>query len=115
MIDENLCRTDLTPAQAAWNTQRRKDLYETLHPETARGTSQAAGMNEKLGRGRQLGNDVDRFTAETAERTGRSERAIQRDAERGRKLGDDLNRIAGTSLDKGVEMNTPLPRYRRLM
>ncbi|NNM75062.1 hypothetical protein [Enterovirga aerilata] len=50
-------------------------------------------------------NEPERFTASTAKSTGRSERSIQRDAERGEKLGDTLQRIAGTSLDKGVEID----------
>ena len=46
-----------------------------------------------------------RLTADTCERTGRSERADQRDATRGKAFGEDLNRITGTSLDKGVELD----------
>ncbi len=79
MDSRRCCRADLTPAQAAWNTQRRKDLYETLHPET-RSTSEGGGGRNNATR-RQIGDELaDRFTAETAERTGRSERAVQRDA-----------------------------------
>lgn len=56
---------------------------------------------------RQVGDSAksDRFTASTAAATGKSERAVQRDAERGDALGDDLAAIAGTSLDKGVELD----------
>ena len=86
MDGERCFRADLTPAQAAWNTQRRKDLYEMLHPETVNGVNQHTRV-------RQFGEpSSDRFTAETAERTGRSERAVQRDAERGKKLGDLVHR-----------------------
>lgn len=38
-------------------------------------------------------------------RWGRSERDIQRAAARGEALGDDLRGIAGTSLDKGLELD----------
>lgn len=47
----------------------------------------------------------DRFTAETAAKTGKSERAVQRDATRADRLGADLDRIAGTTLDKGAELD----------
>ena len=35
MIDENLCRAELSPAEAALQTARRKEIYEALHPEVA--------------------------------------------------------------------------------
>ena len=43
------------------------ELYEILHPETAHGGDRRAS--------RQIGDSNDRFTADTAERTGRSDRA----------------------------------------
>lgn len=106
MIDENLCRAELSPSDRAKQTARRKAIYEELHPETKQGASQAAGMNAALGRGRQIGDDVDRFTAETASVTGRSERAVQRDAERGEKVIDEvLDMIRGTALDTGTYLD----------
>jgi ParB/RepB/Spo0J family partition protein len=33
-IDENLIRADLSPAERALHMERRKELYEKLHPET---------------------------------------------------------------------------------
>lgn len=57
----------------------RKRLYEEMHPETKNG---AIGNGRK--KVRQVGEATsDRFTADTAEKTGTSERAIQRDASRG--------------------------------
>lgn len=55
---------------------RCKDAYETLHPKAQHGGDRAS---------RQLGdlNDAERFTADTATKTGQSERAVQRDAKRG--------------------------------
>jgi hypothetical protein len=44
---------------------------------------------------------AERFTAATAKTLGRSERAVQLDAERGEKIAPDvLDRVAGTHLDK---------------
>lgn len=85
---KNIYRNDLTPTVRASQTARRKAIYEELHPEAKLG---ATGVcREKV---RQLGETnsapADRFTAETAKITGKSERAVQRDAERGEKVIDE--------------------------
>ena len=57
-------------------------------------------------RDRQQCAAADRFTLDAARNIGRSERTIQRDARRGEILGAEfLRRIAGTSLDKGIELD----------
>jgi len=103
--DENLRGPRLTPAERALFTRRRKDAYEALHPET-RATS-AGGEGRHKDTRRQIGDDTSpRFTADTAAKTGHSERVIQRDAERGNKISDDvLAGIKGTSLDKGIVLD----------
>lgn len=99
-IDENLIRRDLTPPRRAKLVAKRKAAYEAVHPETRNGAS---------GKGRpkvrQLGEANNRFTADTAAKTGKPERSIQRDATRAKALGPDLDRVAGTSLDKGAELD----------
>lgn len=91
MIDENLCRAELSPAERASQTARRKELYEALHPET--------------GHGRASPNKVANFatfSAEVASVTGESERVIRLHAERGAKvIPEVLDMIRGTHLDKG--------------
>jgi len=100
-IDENLCRANLTPAQEAYHIARRKEIYEALHPETRQGAN-----NQHTAASRQIGElQPARFTVNAAQATGKSERSVQRDAERGEALGENLNRITGTSLDKGVELD----------
>lgn len=102
MIDENLCRAELSPSDRAKQTARRKAIYLELHPETAAGAAQAAGMNAAQERGGQVGHDVDRFDVETAKVSGQSERAVRRDAERGEKVIDEaIALIRGTKLDTG--------------
>ncbi|HQT59690.1 MULTISPECIES: hypothetical protein [unclassified Acidiphilium] len=54
--------------------QRRKEAYEALHPETKHGA--IGGGHDQS---RQVGDSAkaDRFTADTAARTGQSERSAQ--------------------------------------
>ena len=98
-IDENLIRADLSQAERALHISKRKELYERAHPETRHGAA---------GRGRekscQVGDSNDRFTKDTAAKTGQSERNVQRDAARGEKVAV-LPEIVGTSLDKGAELD----------
>jgi len=91
-------RAALSPAEAADQTRRRKEIYEALHPETARGV---AGGKARQG----AATDNLSFADQTAQSTGRDIRSVQRDAARGEALGDDLEAIAGISLDKGVELD----------
>lgn len=104
MIDENLCRAELSPAQAAYQVARRKEIYEALHPEAKRGTAGAIGSNRAQGNAT-ADSAIASFVADAAAKTGRAERTIRQDSARGEALGEDLNRIAGTSLDKGVEID----------
>lgn len=95
--DENLCSSKLTPSEVALFTAKRKAAYETLHPETVNGA--VGNGREKV---RQLGEATPRFTADTAAKTGKSERNIQREAERGEKVSlAAMAMIKGTSLDTG--------------
>jgi hypothetical protein len=70
-----------------------------LHPETKHGGDRKSD---------QVANSATRFTANTADATGKSERAVQIAAARGEALGDDLGAVTGTSLDKGVELDAQL-------
>jgi ParB-like chromosome segregation protein Spo0J len=98
MIDENLMRAELSAADRAAQTVRRKAIYEELHPDTRHGGDRAS---------RQLGDlNDERFTAATAAATGKSERAVQRDAERGEKISEQaLALVRGTKLDKGSTLD----------
>jgi ParB-like chromosome segregation protein Spo0J len=106
LIDENLCRHDLSPAERALAVKRRKAIYLQLHPETRPTTDGGEGRHKETRR--QVGDEsvVERFTQATAEVSGIGERTIQRDAARGEKLGEDvLKKVVGTSLDKGDELD----------
>lgn len=97
--DENLRRAELSIAERATFTAKRKDAYEAIHPEARHGTPDVS---------RQVGDTgeraiAERFTAATAKATGQSERSVQRDAERGEKvIPEALEMIRGTRLDTGT-------------
>jgi N6-adenosine-specific RNA methylase IME4 len=117
LIDENLQRAELTPAERASANARRKAIWQELHPETR-------SVNERGGPGRghknhgQVGHgfDAQRYDEAAAEETGQSERTIRRDVQRGEALGDAaLAKVARTSLDKGDELDAlaKLPEEKR--
>jgi ParB-like chromosome segregation protein Spo0J len=94
-IDENLIRADLSPAELALHTGKRKELYEKLYPDAKHGA---------VGRGGKRDANLASFSEATAEATGRSVRSIARDAARAKKVVV-LADIKGTSLDKGEEID----------
>lgn len=101
MIDENLMRAELSATERSSQTARRKAIYEELHPETKHGVNQHSSS-------RQVGDssESERFTADTAKATGKSERAVQRDAERGEKvIPEVMDMIRGTRLDTGTYLD----------
>lgn len=102
-IDENLIRRELTDSQRAKLVAKRKAAYEAVHgPAKA---ASARGANRAMGRNVTANLADTSFAKDTAAKTGRSERSIQRDATRAKALGDDLDRIAGTSLDTGAQID----------
>lgn len=48
-LDENFARANLSPLELGELLIRRKEIYETLYPETKAGTAQAIGMNKAKG------------------------------------------------------------------
>lgn len=102
--DENLCAPTLTASERAEFTRRRKAAYEALHPDTVHG---AVGNGREKSRQLCDSTPAPRFTADTAARTGQSERAVQLAAERGEKVSDDaLGMIKGTRLDTGKYLDS---------
>lgn len=91
-IDENLMRAELSPAEEAAHLARRKDLFEARSSGTTCPTGGGAPGENKA------------FAQETAEKTGQSKRDINRKAARAESV-PGIERVAGTSLDKGVELD----------
>lgn len=110
-LDENLEHSPLTVLQRSEHLARRKEIYESLHPETKAGV--AGGKASGAARGERTDPDsgsVPAFIDDTAQRTGRSRTVIAeevkiardlprdvRDAVRGTKVADsksDLGKLA---------------------
>lgn len=98
MIDENLCRAELSPSDRATHTARRKAIYLELNPEARQGGDRKSIKFQTL--------EVDRpadFVTHTAEQTGRSTQAVYLDVSRGEKvIAAAMDIIRGTQLDTGT-------------
>lgn len=93
-IDENLVRSNLTAADQARQTARRKELYLKLHPETARG-----GLPGAPGGGKSKTAESASFASDTAAKTGASERTVRQDVQIGKSITADVfEAIEGTPL-----------------
>jgi hypothetical protein len=102
-IDENLIRSNLSPAEEAMHLARRKDLYEKVHGKAKAKGAHAA--NKKMGRANDAtANLPDAFTTDVAKKTGQTARNVRRIAARGKTV-TAFPEIVGTSLDKGREID----------
>lgn len=91
-IDENLMRAELTPAQQADHLSRRKIVWELIQESDANRTTFTGRGNTG-------------FASETAEKAGIDKSTVTRQIARADALGPDIKLVAGTSLDKGVELD----------
>lgn len=83
------CRAELSPADRAKQTARRKAIYLELHPETGHGK---ASPNKE--------ENFSSFDKDTAAKIGVTDRLVRLNAERGEKVIDAaLDIIRGTVLD----------------
>jgi ParB-like chromosome segregation protein Spo0J len=105
-IDENIVRRDLSGPALDHALRRRKEIYLAKHPDTARGVAGGSTPEE--------GERTKSFAEDTAEKTGRTTRTIERSVRRAEKLspkamrayqGGEINLtqadvIAGRSYDE---------------
>jgi ParB-like chromosome segregation protein Spo0J len=99
-IDENLIRAELTPAEQAAHHARRKELYEQRHPDAKHG-----GDRKSTNRKSNPHNaDMIGYSEDAAAKTGKSRDTIERAVRRGKSI-PDVGGLAGTSLDKGAELD----------
>jgi ParB/RepB/Spo0J family partition protein len=102
-IDENLIRSDLSPAEEAMQLTRRKELYEKVHGKAKAKGARAA--NKKMGKANDATDNLsDAFTTDVAKKTGQTARNVRRKVARSKNVAV-LPRIVGTSLDKGREID----------
>lgn len=81
-LDENLIRKKFSKMEEARHLRRRKQLYEARHPETKKG-----GAPGKSGGGKKAKSDnLSSFAEDTAQKTGKSRRSVERDVELGEQL-----------------------------
>ncbi len=68
-IDENVVRTALSVIEYGKLLERRKEIYESLHPETRAGQAQAMGMNRAIGNnvGDKMSVTLKSFAQDTAD------------------------------------------------
>jgi hypothetical protein len=118
-IDENLCRSELTAAQRSKAVKRRKEIWEALHPVIKQRVEVVADAVPVKANELEVGDvfppqvsghggarpQNKSFASSTAAVTGESKRSINQHIARAEALGDDLDKVAGTSLDKGVELD----------
>jgi ParB family transcriptional regulator, chromosome partitioning protein len=97
-IDENLIRANLSPAEEAAHHERRQALHEKRHPETKR------GGDRKSAKSKRQNVDSKGYAADTANKIGKTRKTVERAVRRGKKI-PDVASLAGTSLDKGAELD----------
>lgn len=88
-IDENLIRNELHFLDRAKQLQRRKEIYETKHPETKQGGDRRGILTQLT---RSNGNDrqlIPSFASDTANKTNLSERTIREDIQRAEAFTDE--------------------------
>lgn len=94
-IDENIVRNDFAVIEYGEMLLRRKEIYETLHPETKAGVAQAISMN------RVIGNNVaaksaatsKSFVQDTAEKLGVAQRTVRQQIQTAKNLTPETKEI----------------------
>ena len=100
-IDENIIRTELTALEKSEQLSRRKEIYEQLHPEATTKAIKESNLPKR--KDCVLDNSetkVKSFTQDTAEKTGKSQRAIQQSLQIANDITPEAKeKIKGTSIE----------------
>ena len=100
-IDENIMRSNPSPAEHAILTTRRSTIIKELATQKGTRSQNATVSTHALRRaGEKTGHEA-ASVRDQAKRTGESKDKIHRAMKRGSILGHLLHKIRGTSLDKG--------------
>ena len=75
--------------------ERRKEIYESLHPETKAGQAQAAGMNRAIGNNvsDKMSATLKSFAQDTADKLGVSSRTVERTVQMMNGLTEDAREV----------------------
>ncbi len=94
-IDENVVRTALSLIEYGELLERRKEIYEALHPETKAGQAQAAGMNRAIGNNvsDKMSATLKSFAQDTADKLGVSSRTVERTVQMMNGLTQDTREV----------------------
>ncbi len=99
-IDENLIRKKLTALEYAENLKRRKEIYESLHPDTKQGGTPGKAGGGKEAKDPKSGSFVPSYAEDTAKKTGRSRSAISLATQIASHIGDDVKKqLRGTPIE----------------
>ncbi len=94
-IDENFVRNSVSDMELGEMLLRRKEIYETLHPETKAGIAQAAGMNRAIGNNVAAESAVTSksFVEDTADKLGMAPRTVREHIQTARDLAPETKNI----------------------
>lgn len=94
-IDENIVRNDFTAIEYGEMLLRRKEIYETLHPETKAGVAQAVAMNRAVGNNvaDKMSATSKSFVEDTAEKLGVDQRTVRRQIQTAKNLTPEAKEI----------------------
>jgi N6-adenosine-specific RNA methylase IME4/ParB-like chromosome segregation protein Spo0J len=97
-IDENLIRNDLTELQQGIQHNRRKRIYEALHPETKRGALGGKGINADI-----LTENIavrkEGYAENAAQSIGVTERTVHNKTRIGEQLESVAEQLIGTAIE----------------
>lgn len=101
-IDENLIRHELTELEKSEQLQKRKEIYEILHPNSTHDAivqNNFSKRNNFAPKENTISSEKS-FTQDVAEKTGQSQRTIQQSLQIANNLTDEaVDRIKGTKLE----------------
>jgi len=108
-IDENFVRSGLSAVEYGEMLLRRKEIYETLHPETKAGAAQAAAMNRAVGNNvaDKMSATSKSFVEDTAEKLNIAPRTVRREIQTAKNLtmeAREIIRNADTKISKKAAM-----------
>lgn len=97
-LAENVKRNDFNPMELAEGLKKRKELYESLHPETKHG-----GLEGKAGGGKKAKKtESDSFVTETAKKVGKSETFVKEHLQLNDIKEEDKNKVRENKLKKMI-------------